>query len=142
LPYEYRRMNQLNEEIIHEMIAQAKMAAKNAYSPYSKFPVGAAVLSEDGRIFAGCNVENASFGMTICAERNAIFQSIARGSRKVRAVVIYTPTTEPTAPCGACRQVINEFGTDAEVICVCDSEKRARWTLTQLLTNAFGPYSF
>ena len=125
-----------------KLLRQARAAMKSAYAPYSHFQVGAAILLSDGRIFTGCNVENASYGLTICAERNAIFQSIARGSRKVRAVVIYTPTTEPTAPCGACRQVINEFGTDAEVICVCDSEKRARWTLTQLLTNAFGPYSF
>jgi cytidine deaminase len=132
-------MNELNEETLREMIERAKKAANNAYSPYSKFKVGAAVLSGERQIFAGCNVENASFGMTICAERNAIFQSVAHGARKILAVVIYTPTAEPTAPCGACRQVINEFGPSAEVICVCDGKNSARWTLSQLLTNAFGP---
>jgi len=137
----YGPMNELDDKTLRELIERAKMAAQNAYTPYSKFPVGAAVLSDDGRVFTGCNVENASFGMTICAERNAIFQSIANGIRKIRAVIIYTPTTEPTAPCGACRQVINEFGPKAEIVSACDSTEINRWLLTELLTNAFGPYS-
>ena len=86
---------------------------ENAYCRYSKFRVGAAVLSDDDKIFAGCNVENASYGLTICAERNAIFQAVAKGElsndRKIKAVVIVTSAEEVTAPCGACRQVIYEF---------------------------------
>ena len=81
------------------------------------------MLTDRGEIFAGCNVENASYGLTICAERNAIFQAVAQRLERrwsIRAVVVFTPTPEPTAPCGACRQVINEFGPDAEVISVCD----------------------
>lgn len=118
---------------------QAMAVSQNAYSPYSGFRVGAAVLTEDGEIFSGCNVENAAFGLTICAERNAIFQAVARGARRLRAVVIYTATQSPTAPCGSCRQVIHEFGPTAEIICVCDGEASARYTLAELLPSAFGP---
>ena len=102
-------------------------AAAHAYCPYSHFRVGAAVLTDRGEIFAGCNVENASYGLTICAERNAVFQAVAQadGPLVIRAVVVYTPTAEPTAPCGACRQVINEFGPDAEVLSICDGPARA-----------------
>src|SRR2546429_2952432 len=100
---------------VQRMREAARAAMKNAHCPYSKFPVGAAVLSEDGQIFAGCNVENASYGLTMCAERNAIFQAVAQGARKVKAVVIVTPTETLTPPCGGCRQVINEFGPEAEI---------------------------
>src|SRR5262245_46017901 len=113
-------MRELDDQILQEMITQARTASEKAYCPYSKFRVGAAVLAESGEIFAGCNVENASYGLTICAERNAIFQMVARAHRRVRAVVVYTPTTKPSAPCGACRQIINEFGPEALIISVCD----------------------
>ena len=97
-----------------ELVAAARAAAARAYCPYSHFQVGAAVLTGSGEIFAGCNVENASYGLTICAERNAVFQAVARGRGplSICAVVVFTPTATPTAPCGACRQVINEFGPD------------------------------
>jgi len=87
--------------------------------------VGAAIVTEGGQIFSGCNVENASFGLTICAERNAVFQAVASraGSLVIRAVVVFTATTEPTAPCGACRQVINEFGPDAQILSLCDGPR-------------------
>lgn len=117
----------------------ARAAAAAAYAPYSKFRVGAAVLTASGRVFAGCNVENASFGLGNCAERTAIFSAVAAGKRRLRAVVVYTPTAAPTLPCGACRQVINEFGPDALVISICDSGQRRAMTLPELLPAAFGP---
>jgi cytidine deaminase len=103
------------EAIVQEMRAAARVAMRNAYCGYSKFRVGAAVLTAGGEIFAGCNVENASYGLTMCAERNAIFQAVAKGRQKIKAVVVVTPTKTLTSPCGACRQVINEFGPNAEV---------------------------
>jgi cytidine deaminase len=117
----------------------ARTAAQAAYSPYSKFRVGAAILAGSGKVYAGCNVENASFGLCNCAERTAIFSAVAAGERQVRAVVVYTPTPAPTLPCGACRQVINEFGPDALVISICDSAQRRTVRLPELLPAAFGP---
>lgn len=123
------------------LIKAAQKAASRAYCPYSKFPVGAAILSSAGSIFAGCNVENASYGLTICAERNAVFQLVASGESPilVRAVLIYTPTSTPTAPCGACRQVLNEFGPSCDVLSVCDGPDALLVKLDHLLPEAFGP---
>src|SRR4029079_13546371 len=115
----------------------ARAAAATAYCPYSNFAVGAAVLTADGAIGAGCNVENASFGLTICAARNAIFRAVADGARAIVAVAVYTPTAAPATPCGACRQVIAEFGRDALVRCVCDGPAHAQYTLADLLPAAF-----
>src|SRR5678815_1490015 len=84
----------------------ARAAARASYSPYSKFRVGTAVLTVSGKIYGGCNVENASYGLCNCAERTAIFTAVSAGDRKLRAVVVYTPASTPTMPCGACRQVI------------------------------------
>lgn len=117
----------------------ARLAAKASYSPYSKFRVGAAILTGSGKIYSGCNVENASYGLCNCAERTAIFSAAAAGERSLQAVVVYTPTKEATSPCGACRQVINEFGPDALVISICDSAAKIETTLDQLLPHAFGP---
>jgi len=117
----------------------ARNAAHGSYSPYSNFKVGAAILTGSGRIYAGANIENASYGLCNCAERTAIFTAAACGEREVRAVAVYTPTTTPTMPCGACRQVINEFGPQALIISVCDSADRKETTLPQLLPDAFGP---
>ena len=114
------------------------MAAR-AYAPYSHFPVGAAALGGSGRIYAGCNVENASYGLCNCAERTAIFSAVAAGEKLIRAVAVYTPTPLPTAPCGACRQVIHEFGPDALVISVCDARNRIETRMPALLPAAFGP---
>jgi cytidine deaminase len=124
-----------------ELISAARQAAAQAYCPYSHFRVGAAVLTDRGEIFTGCNVENASYGLTICAERNAIFQAVARSKVPlvIRAVVVFTPTPLPTSPCGACRQVINEFGPDAQVISVCEGEAVIANQLSELLPGAFGP---
>src|SRR3954471_12700338 len=117
----------------------ARLAARSSYSPYSKFRVGTAVLAGSGKIYAGCNVENASYGLCNCAERTAIFTAATAGERKIEAVVVYTPTPTPTMPCGACRQVINEFGPRATVISICNSAKRIETSLPALLSEAFGP---
>jgi cytidine deaminase len=131
----------LPEPVLADLIAAARQASSRAYCPYSHFPVGAAVLTGRGAIFAGCNVENASYGLTICAERSAIFQAVARAEVPlvIQAIVVFTPTDEPVAPCGACRQVINEFGPEAEVISVCDGPAQLRNTLGGILPQAFGP---
>ena len=125
--------------ILTELESAARSAAGRAYAPYSKFRVGAAVLGDSDRIHSGCNVENASYGLASCAERNAIFAAVGAGERAIRAVAIYTPTPTATAPCGACRQVIREFGPDAIVISVCDGPDRLESTLGDLLPRSFGP---
>lgn len=118
---------------------EARAAAQHAYVPYSRFAVGAAILTADGSIVRGCNVENASFGLTNCAERTAIFSARAAGMEEVVAVCIYTPTEVPTPPCGACRQVLNEFGPDMAVRAICNGPAIIDTTLSQLLPGAFGP---
>ena len=119
-------------------LAQAARAASRlAHCPYSRFPVGAAVLSGDGAIFAGCNVENASYGLTVCAERNAVSRAVAEGARSIDAVLVYTPTAAPVTPCGACRQVIAEFGNAARIRCICDGPGMLEFGLTDLLPSAF-----
>lgn len=124
---------------LQELAARAKAISQRAYCPYSNFRVGAAVLADDGQIFTGCNVENASYGLTICAERNAVFQAVANGKQKIVAVAIYTPTSAPSAPCGACRQVINEIGPNALIISTCDGPTVLQNKLSDLLPSAFGP---
>jgi cytidine deaminase len=132
-------MADLDNKVLQDMAKRAKSISEKAYCPYSKFRVGAAVLADDGQIFEGCNVENASYGLTICAERNGVFQMVARAKQKIVAVVIYTPTPKPSAPCGACRQVINEFGPDALIMSVCDGPDVLKKQLSELLPDAFGP---
>jgi len=129
----------LEDAIIDKLRRAAQTAAENAYCPYSKFAVGAGVLTETGEIFSGCNVENASFGLTICAERNAVFQAVANGHRKIVAVAVATGTDSPTPPCGACRQVIHEFGPEAEILSFARDGTLLRQTLDRLLPKAFGP---
>jgi cytidine deaminase len=121
------------------LLDEARRASSRAYAPYSKFHVGAAVLSDDGRVFTAANVENASYGLTSCAERNAIFAAVYAGVRTIVAVAIHTPTDEPVSPCGACRQVIFEFGPQARVVSCCDGEGEQHWSIDQLLPGAFGP---
>lgn len=121
------------------LIESAKKASVHAYCPYSKFKVGAAVLTKSGKIYSACNVENASYGLCSCAERNAIFNAVASGDKDIIAVAIYTPTKTPTTPCGACRQVINEFSPNAEIICCSKTGKTLKTKLDLLLPKAFGP---
>lgn len=127
----------IESELLTELEGIAREASKNAYTPYSQFSVGAAILTGSGKIFSGCNVENASYGMTTCAERIAIFKAVSEGEQQVKAVVTYTPTVDPLPPCGACRQVINEFGPECVVVCLCDSEdKRMVVLLKDILPGA------
>lgn len=97
------------------LMNKAKEASKMSYSPFSRFAVGAAVLAKSGKIYSGCNVENSSFGMTICAERCAIFKAISEGEKEILAVAIYSPNADDCNPCGACRQVMYEFQGDEEM---------------------------
>lgn len=126
------------ERLLFDLERAAREAAERSYSPYSGFAVGAAVLTASGRIFAGCNVENASFGLSICAERAAVFRAIAEGEREIEAVAVYTPTLEPVMPCGACLQVLSEFGPSATVTSLCDGGDRVEAALHDLLPRAFG----
>lgn len=132
-------MPRLSPAVRLRLEKSARRAAAAAYAPYSNFTVGAAVLTSSGKVFTGCNVENASYGLCNCAERTAIFSAAAAGERSIKAVAVYTPTPTPTSPCGACRQVINEFGPTALVISVCDGQERLETTLDALLPAAFGP---
>lgn len=120
---------------------EARNAARRAYVPYSHFTVGASILTSDNQIFTGCNIENASYGLSICAERTAIFSSRVNGGMSdIKALCVYTPTRLPTPPCGACRQVLNEFGPQMHVQLICDdTNHRIITTLDALLPGAFGP---
>ena len=128
-----------SDSVIKMMKEAARSSSEKAYCPYSQFPVGAAVLTNTGDIFSGCNVENASYGLSMCAERNAVFQAVANSQRQIIAVVVVTPTHTPTPPCGACRQVINEFGKQAEVFSFDGDGNVLKYQLQQLLPEAFGP---
>lgn len=103
------------DEPLRQLHEAAKRARKNAHAPFSKFQVGAALETADGQIVAGCNVENATYGLTICAERVAMFKAISEGIRDFRRVLVLADTLEPTPPCGACRQILWEFGGDLAV---------------------------
>lgn len=122
-----------------ELARLAQEAYTNAYVPYSHYPVGAATLWESGKIYQGSNVENASFGLTVCAERNSVFQAVAQGERKLKAVAVAVPTESFPSPCGACRQVLREFTQDCPVILV-NGQGQIRVTrLKTLLPDSFGP---
>ena len=122
---------------VEELTQYAKEASLHAYAPYSKFKVGCAIVTGKGNLYAGCNVENISFGLTICAERNAVFNAVSQEGPEldILQVVIYTPTSEPITPCGACRQVLIEFGRDIRVTCYCDSDKHIEMNISELLPN-------
>ena len=119
-----------------ELLEAALAARERAYAPYSKFLVGAAVRAESGKIYTGCNVENASYGLTVCAERNALFSAVGAGERKFTALCVVGDTEEPISPCGACRQVMAEF----KVLCIILANLKGdvkEYTLEELL-----PYGF
>jgi cytidine deaminase len=119
-----------------ELVKQASEVQKNAYAPYSRFLVGAAVRGSSGRIYLGCNVENASYGATLCAERSAIAALIAAGDQKFDAIAVYTESDEPAMPCGLCRQVLSEFADNAVVV-VANGATRRELPFSALLPEPF-----
>jgi len=122
-----------------ELIRAAREARERAYVPYSGFRVGAAVLGRSGRIFTGCNVENASYGATVCAERTAFVKAISEGERQFDHVVVYSSVPQPVSPCGICRQFMSEFGLDTPVTMVSDAGASVTMTVRDLLPSAFQP---
>ena len=123
---------------IDRAVELAKQYRERAYAPYSGFAVGAALVAENGDVFGGANVENASYGLAICAERAAVVSAVSAGQRSFRAIAIAGPTTTTTVPCGACRQFMNEFNPDLVVV-YSTPDGIEETTLDKLLPNAFGP---
>ena len=132
-------MKTISQAISTQLLQQAKDIASKAYAPYSKFKVGAALLADNGSVFTGCNVENASYGLSLCAERSAMSAMIADGHRKFEAIAIYAESGTDCYPCGACRQWLYEFGKDALVIVEDKDHNPKIHTVQELLPNAFGP---
>jgi cytidine deaminase len=120
------------------LVTAARNAQAHAYAPYSNFRVGAALEAADGTVFVGCNIENASFGLTICAERAAICAAVSAGARRFRRAVVVSDIDPPAPPCGACRQMLAEFGLDLPIDGV-GTKATVRWRLADLLPAAFGP---
>ncbi|HEX3045841.1 MAG TPA: cytidine deaminase [Bacillota bacterium] len=131
----------MNENQKQELIQIALNARQRAYAPYSHFQVGAALLGKSGRIYNGCNVENASFGATICAERTAAVKAVSEGETEFEALVVATDGEVPAAPCGICRQFLAEFGLDLVLILVNLEGKKIETTLAEYLPGAFVPKS-
>ncbi len=120
-----------------DILNKAYEASKNAYAPYSRFPVGAALECTDGTVYTGCNIENAALGSTICAERVAIFKAVSEGKTKFRRIAIYGEGENYCMPCGACRQVMQEFSPEMEVLCAKAGGRYVSYNLTQLLPHSF-----
>ncbi len=126
------------DDLVEKLLPVARGAQKKAYAPYSQFRVGAALLTDGGRVFAGCNVENASYGLTVCAERTAAFKAVCEGERVFRAILLVSDSEEPVPPCGACLQVLAEFsGEDMTVISIGKKGDRAVYRLSELIPRAF-----
>jgi cytidine deaminase len=121
------------------LIAEARVALAHAHAPYSRFPVGAALLAESGRVYRGANVENASLGLSVCAERTAVFSAVAAGERRFAALAVVTDTGEPTPPCGACRQILREFAADLPIYLAGRGDAVETRRLSELLPFAFVP---
>ncbi|ABW18797.1 cytidine deaminase [Alkaliphilus oremlandii] len=122
-----------------ELVREAIEAKKNAYVPYSKFPVGAALLTKEGKVYRGCNIECASYGGTNCAERTAIFKAVSEGDRNIEAIAVVSDLDDYTYPCGICRQVIVEYGRDIKLIIGKSEEEFKVYTINDLLPNSFTP---
>jgi cytidine deaminase len=120
-----------------ELVALARQSQQRAYAPYSHFRVGAALLASDSRVFVGCNVENASLGATICAERAAVFAAVSGGAREFTKLVVVTDEQEPVMPCGLCRQVLLEFSPQLEVVAVGATGQIRKATLSTLIPHGF-----
>lgn len=128
----------LPRETAEMLLERAREARAHAYAPYSRFPVGAALLAEDGRVFTGCNVENASYGLTNCAEKVAIGKAVSEGARRFRAVAVVGPEDDlPCPPCGSCRQVLHEFGPEMRVLTPEEGEGYRVTSVRELLPGAF-----
>ncbi len=125
--------------VYKKLIAAARRARERAYAPYSRFRVGAALLGRDGRIYSGCNVENASYGLSQCAERNALARAVAEGCRRFQAIALVSQASGPISPCGACRQALSEFEPDIEVVMAGPQGQVVVETLSRLLPFSFGP---
>lgn len=121
-----------------ELVKRAREAREAAYAPYSGFRVGAALEADDGRVFAGCNVENASYPVGMCAEHAALGAGVSGGARSFRRLALVVSDGPPASPCGKCRQALAEFGTSLDVISVGDDEEIRRWSLGSLLPDGFG----
>ena len=134
---EVERQGGMKEPGRASLIAAAKAAAARAYAPYSRFKVGAALLTKSGKVFTGSNVENASYGLSVCAERVAIFKAVADGEREFDTLVVYSSARTLTAPCGACRQVMTEFAPKLRVILANRSGRTRTYRLEQLLPVRF-----
>ena len=124
-----------------QLVAAARAASERAYAPYSRFRVGAALLGASGATYSGCNVENASFGLTMCAERVAVGCAVAAGERGLRALAIYSEADEPAPPCGACRQVLREFAADLPIYLAASGGGWRQVTLADLYPMPFAPSS-
>ncbi len=127
----------MDEVLQASLIAEATAAREAAYAPYSDFPVGAALLTTGGEVYTGCNVENAAYGLSMCAERNALFHAVAEGRHEFAAVAVVTENG--VTPCGSCRQALAEFNPQMTVIVADTAGNRNVYTLDQLLPHAFGP---
>ena len=128
----------LSEQQVKDLVEAAKEARKYAYAPYSRFKVGAALFGTNDEIYVGCNVENGSFGLTLCAERAAVAHAITHGCRDFRALAIVGETKDgPVTPCGACRQVLAEFNPFLTVICASEAGLTRTWPLNELLPHHF-----
>lgn len=122
-----------------ELIKLALEAREKSYSPYSNYKVGAALLTKEGKVFTGCNIESASFTPTVCAERVALSKAVSEGYKEFESIAVVGSETKTSFPCGVCRQFLVEFGRELKVICAKSPESYETYTLEELLPNSFGP---